>query len=206
MSEVDGRTLRFAHRRQELLDRATDHVAEHGLADLRLRTVAEAAGVSHRTLLHHFATKEQLLAAILRQLRDRDRALLVEQTAQLADAAPGDALALAWAHLAAPATRPYWRLFFETYGLALKDPERYAAFLDGLVADWLELIGDLLARAGVPAGRRPGLATLVLATFRGLLLDLLVTEEPARAAAALDELRALVASARSDAPRGGAPS
>ena len=34
---VDGRTLRFQHRRPELLDAATEYVLDHGIANLSLQ-------------------------------------------------------------------------------------------------------------------------------------------------------------------------
>jgi AcrR family transcriptional regulator len=52
-------------RRQALISAAFDQIAEHGLEGLRLRPVAAAAGIDHSTLHHHFATKDELIAAVL---------------------------------------------------------------------------------------------------------------------------------------------
>jgi len=41
-------------RREDLLDRVTDHVLEHGLIGLTLRPVAAAIGTSDRMLIYHF--------------------------------------------------------------------------------------------------------------------------------------------------------
>ena len=46
--------------RERLLAKAVDHVAAHGVADLSLRALAAALGTSHRMLLYHFGSKEQL--------------------------------------------------------------------------------------------------------------------------------------------------
>ena len=43
--------------RRRLLERAIDHVAAHGIADLSLRRLAEALGTSHRMLIHHFGSR-----------------------------------------------------------------------------------------------------------------------------------------------------
>jgi AcrR family transcriptional regulator len=58
-------------RRAELLDAAVDYATEHEFSELSWRPVAAGLGVSVTTLVHHFGTKEQLLAAILGRLRDR---------------------------------------------------------------------------------------------------------------------------------------
>ena len=192
---VDGRTLRFAGRREALLDSAAAWVLEHGLAGLSIRAIAADLGISHRTLLHHFATREQLVAEVLRELRRRNVGVLAERAEQLRGGEPVALLGDMWEHFVAPGNLPYHRLFFEVYGLAVADAERYEAFLDGFIADWGDAVGGLLADAGAPPARRLALTTLVVATFRGLLLDVLLTGDEPRARLALEELAGHVAAA-----------
>ena len=68
---IDGRSLRYQHRRGELLEAVGEYVLDNGLASLSLRRVAEAVGVSHVTLQHHFGTKEQLVGEIVEHLLER---------------------------------------------------------------------------------------------------------------------------------------
>jgi hypothetical protein len=72
----------------------------------------------------------------------------------------------------------------------LRDQARYGHFLDGFVAEWLELLTPLLIEAGCPPERTDSLATLILASFRGLYMDLLVTADRKRADRAAAELAA----------------
>jgi AcrR family transcriptional regulator len=51
-------------RRAQLVRSAFDRVAEVGFEGLRLRQVAEAVGIDHSTLHHHFATKQHLVEAV----------------------------------------------------------------------------------------------------------------------------------------------
>src|SRR4029077_4854747 len=51
-------------RRQYLVQAALDEIAAKGLEGLRLRHVAAVVGIDHSTILHYFATKEDLLAAV----------------------------------------------------------------------------------------------------------------------------------------------
>lgn len=66
-------------RRARIVADATALFAEEGYGDTSLRDIAERVGVSKSTLLHHYASKEQLLRAVLAE-RDRgiqDRASFV---------------------------------------------------------------------------------------------------------------------------------
>jgi AcrR family transcriptional regulator len=160
-------------RRAELLQRAVDYAVEHGVADLTLRPLAAALGVRPNTLVHHFGTKEQLLSEILNGVRDRLRAMREHAADENAAAAREDALHATWRWTSDPARQPFFRFFFEAYGLALRAPERYEPFLERVVSDWL------------PEGEEVP-ATLELAVQRGLLLDLLTTGDRERVQAALE--------------------
>jgi hypothetical protein len=81
------------------------------------------------------------------------------------------------------------RLFFEVYGLALRDPDRFRGFLDSVVADWLALLEERARQEGVPAERARATATLLVATYRGLAFDLLATGDRERVQAAHLELK-----------------
>lgn len=52
-------------RRAELVDAAFTVFAEKGFQQVSVRQIAEAIGTSHTALLHHFGSKEALLAAVL---------------------------------------------------------------------------------------------------------------------------------------------
>ncbi|GAB1818949.1 TetR/AcrR family transcriptional regulator [Herbidospora sp. RD11066] len=164
-------------RRADLLDAVVDYTVEHGFSDLSWRPVAAALGVSATTLVHHFGAKEQMLEAILGRLRER----IVEATRDPSGAAPDLATAArtVWARTSAPEREPEFRLFFAVYGRALQAPAQFTGFLDHVVADWMRSLIEAQGPAADPAeaARR---ATLVIATIRGLLLDLLATGDRAR--------------------------
>ena len=52
-------------RRQALLDAVVEEFAERGIGDRSLRDLAAAVGTSHRMLLHHFGSRDELLLAAL---------------------------------------------------------------------------------------------------------------------------------------------
>jgi AcrR family transcriptional regulator len=151
-------------RRQELLDAVVKECAERGIGDRSLRDVAAAVGTSHRMLLHHFGSRNELLLAIVDEVERRQRALLPELPT-----APAAAMAAMWADLRRPELRPFERLFFECYARGVQGEQPFARMLPGAVEAWL---AD--AEAADPA-----LVRLGLAVMRGLLLDLVGTEDDA---------------------------
>ena len=184
-------------RRQDLLRATASYLEEHGLAGLSLRPLAAALGVSPRTLLYHFGSKERLLAEAL-EASPALRAAVEEFT--FSDEPLFQRARRLWARTAEPRSRPYLRLFFEVYAAALREPVRYEAFLSTVVHRWLRVLKPMLEAEGLPAST----ATELLALHHGCALDLLATGERRRVTGAyhvrLDELEAKAARRR----RGGA--
>ena len=63
--------------RDRLLAAAVDYAAQHGISDVSLRTLAAGLGTSHRMLIHHFGSKEGLLAAVVTEVERRQRDTLL---------------------------------------------------------------------------------------------------------------------------------
>jgi AcrR family transcriptional regulator len=165
---------------------AVDHVAAHGIADLSLRRLGAAIGVSHRMLIHYFGSKEQLLAEIVRESERRQRDLLTRLRLE-PGLSPVDVARLLWRQLTDPATAGQERLFFEINVDALRGGPEAVRVLEGLMTEWLEplVAAETAGGAGPAAARRR--ARLGLATVRGLLLDLLTTGDRADVDAAMEE-------------------
>jgi AcrR family transcriptional regulator len=149
-------------RRQELLDAVVKECAANGIGDRSLRDIAAAVGTSHRMLLHHFGSRNELLLAIVEEVERRQRALLRELPTE-----PPAAIAAMWADLRRPDLRPFERLFFECYARGVQGEQPFARMLPGAVNAWL-------AEAETTD---PALVRLGLAVMRGLLLDLVATDD-----------------------------
>jgi AcrR family transcriptional regulator len=173
-------------RRARLIDAALDHVAEHGIADLSLRRLGAAIGVSHRMLIHYFGSKERLFVEIVRASERRQRDLLARLRGE-SGLSPADAARTMWRRLTDPRLAAQERLFFEIYGHALRGRPEAAPVLDGLVADWLEPLVAAEVEAGSDPATARNRARLGLATVRGLLLDLLATGDRESVDAAMEE-------------------
>ncbi|WP_067835878.1 TetR/AcrR family transcriptional regulator [Nocardia lijiangensis] len=159
-------------RRDELLDAVVDYTVEHGLSELSWRPVAAGVGVSPTTLVHHFGTKEQMLQVVLGRLRQR----MFAATSDAAGAHPDLATAAraVWVRTSDPLRQAEFRLFFAVYGRALQAPQQFADFLDHVVTDWMTSLREAQVPDTDPE-TATRTATLVIATIRGLLLDLLAT-------------------------------
>ncbi|MEU8974388.1 TetR/AcrR family transcriptional regulator [Streptomyces monashensis] len=173
-------------RRARLVDAAVDHVAAHGIADLSLRRLGAAIGVSHRMLIHYFGSKEQLLLEIVRTSERRQRELLSRLRLE-PGLSPADAARRLWRRLTDPALAGQERLFFELCGQGLRGRPEATPVLDGLVSDWLEPLVAAETAAGADPVSARNRARLGLATVRGLLLDLLATGDRAGVDAAMEE-------------------
>jgi AcrR family transcriptional regulator len=177
---------RESARRTGLLDAAYAYVLEHGLAGMSLRPLAAATGTSPRVLLYLFGSKDELVREILAKGRQEQLRLVA---GALAEPAAGhdrfDAVVdRLWAWLAAPEQRATIRLFFEAYNASLRDePGPWRGFAQQSVTDWLDLLAD--AQPDVAPEVAQARATRTLALLRGLLLDLLACDDPARLGAAV---------------------
>jgi AcrR family transcriptional regulator len=154
-------------RRRQLLDALIDAFADGGIGDRSLRDVAEVVGTSHRMLLHHFGSRDELLLAIVDEVERRQMTVLPDAATQ-----PADAMAAMWADVRRPELRRFERLFFECYARGAQGERPFARMLPGAVESWLSEGGAKTGHSADPAFVRLGLAVT-----RGLLLDLVATDD-----------------------------
>lgn len=184
-------------RRAKTLAAAADYVLEHGLAGLSLRPLASALGTSTRMLLYDFSSKEELIMAVLAEIRRREAVLLTGYVNASSASGP-KLIQAAWAWASSAERAPFMRLFFEVYIDAIAHPGTYSRRGQAMVTEWLDQFGAALS--GTPtAAADPASATLVIAVLRGLLLDLLSTGDQERTDRALDLFTQLITGKDSDA-------
>jgi RimJ/RimL family protein N-acetyltransferase/AcrR family transcriptional regulator len=192
--------------KQRLLDRAIEYVAGNGLGGLTLRGLAAEIGTSHRMLIHHFGSKEGLWVEIVRTVEQRQRELLGGSLPGPSQPL-GDAMRAWWEHISDRSLWPNERLFFELYGQALQGRPHTTELLDGIVDSWLGPIAQVSIERGIPPRVAHAHARLGVAVTRGLLLDLLATQDVAGVNAAMEafiELYESCTSGAGGAPQGGA--
>lgn len=170
-------------RRAELLDACYAYVLEHGLTDLTLRPLAAATGTSPRVLLYLFGSKDDLVRELLARARHEQMTMM----ASALDARASGFEALVdrlWTFLTAPRQRPAVRLTYEAFLLSLShNPGPWTGYAAESVRDWLGLLVD--AQPDTPREEASVRATRALALMRGLLLDLLASDDHERVEAAM---------------------
>lgn len=178
---VDGRKLRFQHRYGEVLDAATEHALDHGLDDLSLRKVAQSAGVSHATLVHHFESKDRLVVEIVQRV--------LADILTVPDLPPDDPdpLRVIWRRATAEGGRRYVRLFLAITGQAMYGDPALAKTIAASMRQRADLIAAGLLRYGYPESEAQAVATALLACMRGLFADLLTTGDTERVNAAFED-------------------
>jgi len=164
-----------------------DAFARNGIGRRSLRAIADEVGTSHRMLLHHFGSRDELIVAVVEEVERRQAAMF----GTLPDD-PVAAFTAMWVDLRRPELRPLERLFFECYARAAQGEAPFTRLLPAAVRGWLDTADE---RAGGAVD--PALARLGLAVTRGLLLDLVATDDEAgvdaAAAAFAALLRAMIA-------------
>lgn len=172
-------------RRTVLLDLAIAHLARAGIGDTSLRELAAAIGTSHRMLIHYFGSKDGLWLEIVRAVEARQREVMAHMV--LGGTAPSaEQLRAWWKHISDPSLWPNARLFFELYARGLQGARPAADILDGVVEDWVAPAAQASIAAGVPPDLARAQARLGVAVIRGLLLDLLATQDTTGVDAAMD--------------------
>lgn len=153
-----------------------------GLSTMSLRSLAAEVGTSHRMLLYHFRGQEGLLEAVVDEVEARQRSLLGGLAAGTAVSSAELSEAF-WQHLSSPQLRTAERLFFQLHVrlLELGRRDRAAALTDA----WLGPVAAFLTARGYDEPEARTVARLGVAVYRGLLLDLLASDDQAGVDAAL---------------------
>ena len=175
-------------RKRELLDSVVDYLAEQGLADTTLRPMAAALGVSINRLVHHFGSKEELITAALARAIDRQIEVQRKWLQRSPKLTQVELYRRWWKWICrSPRNLALVRLNYEAATL-----ETTVTGLDGAVrADqigvWRHDVEHRLVAEGLKPESAALEASLIKATFTGLVMDLLATGDTRRLTHALDE-------------------
>lgn len=136
-------------RRQQIIEATHRVTLERGLHDVRMQDVAEELHVSSGLIHYHFATKDELIEAMLRDTAEREVAGVEVALGRFASAEEKLA-ALIETYLPSVKRDPTWVMWIDAWGEALRDAtvRRISEELD---AAWVDLMTDVIAE-GVAAG------------------------------------------------------
>ena len=184
---------RSATTRRELVRAAADSIADVGLNQSTITVIAAQAGVTSGAIQHHFASRDELLLAVVEEF---GKALADDPATHEGDAEPV-------ARRVRSIVQRYWSLFGGRQYLAVMkiwlgthvDAPLYREitgqmrwFEKRFDREWVELFSDCGATPQSIANARH----VALATMRGLALSLSFTKDRARTAAEVALLEEMV--------------
>jgi AcrR family transcriptional regulator len=169
-------------RKQELLEGLIDYFVRHGVTDVSLRPMAKETGTSARLLIFHFGTKENLLLEVLEEMQARLQLSLKELLAADAGVERAAPLRLFWDWALKEQNFSHLRVLYQLQVLAAQDSKTYGKYLKRNALTWLEVVQSVLK----PSHRSPALATLIVAVFDGLFIEVMSTGDRRRTTAAVD--------------------
>jgi AcrR family transcriptional regulator len=173
--------------KRELLDRVVAYLAEHGLGDMSLRPMAAALGTSPNRLVHHFGSKQELLAAALKQATKIQEDVRDAWLKRQPDMTKTTELRKWWKWLnESPANLALTRLGLEAVTLEATHTGLSGDVRAEQIGVWRELIEQSLIGVGVPPAVANVEASLLKGMFTGLILDLIATGDKARLTKALE--------------------
>ena len=126
----------YRHAKDELLDSAVESALEQGLSRLTFGSLARRLGISDRTLVYYFPTKDDLLSEVLAAIGSRlQDALGPALTSPVADHL--EFVESVWPTISAPRFDRVFAVYFEARGLAAAGLEPYRTMASALVQDWI---------------------------------------------------------------------
>ncbi len=185
--------MTISRRKAELRGAALDYLLGHGVANVSLRPMAAELGTSARILMFHFGSKEGLIGEVMEELQSRLQASFVRVAADSGGDAP---LMQFWKWAMDKKNLPYLRLLYEAQIVAVQNEAEYGRYLKKASADWQALAFRALSKAP----RSEEMATLCVAVFDGLLLELMVTGDRRRLTRALERFLAMASASASGVP------
>jgi AcrR family transcriptional regulator len=187
-----GDAFRDSARTAELLQASLRHLRATGIERFSLAGLAEALGTSSRMLIYHFGSRDELLGQVMHAMR-------AEVAAELRDPEPrtiGEAIDHWWAYYTEHLTE--MQLFFHLASRRFEEPTSFEEFASTAVQTWKDYFAEAAVTQGYPAKGADTLGRLCVAALRGLIVDLLITDDRDSVHAALAMLRKYVAA---DEPR-----
>lgn len=171
----------YRHSREEILRAAAVVALEKGIGALTFAAVGKQLGISDRTVVYYFPTKEELLIAVVQAL-GAELAKLLESAFGNEPLSPRALVSRAWPVMATPAADPVFRLYFEIIGLAVAGKTPYVTLARTLLEGWVQWLTPRTLATGAMSQRTGAL--VAIAELDGLLLvrQLLGADEAARAA------------------------
>jgi AcrR family transcriptional regulator len=175
-------------RRQELLDRIVLYLAEHGLAQATLRPMAASLDVSINRLVHHFGSKDELITTALTRAIDQQIEVQQGWLRRQPNLTMIQLYGKWWKWITANrANLAIVRLNYEAVALDTTVTGLAGDVRADQIGVWRHDVERRLLAEGLQPERAALEASLMKATFSGLIMDLFATGEKRRLTTVVEE-------------------
>jgi len=157
----------YRHSKDEILQAATAVALEHGVAALTFAAVGKRLGISDRTVVYYFPTKDALVVSVVRAL-GAELERLLEAAFGAEPLSPPDLVQRAWPVMATVDAAPVLAVYFEIIGLAAGGREPFASLARASLEWWAAWLTPKILPAATATQRSGALAAI--AALDGLLL------------------------------------
>lgn len=177
-------------RRAELLAGIVEYMLQNGVIGLSLRPLAASLGTSPRMLMHYFGSKENMIVTAFDTVRPNITAVTnaIETLHDFRNVAT-----IVWQQMCDGEIGRHVVILLQVLSMPNTDPMRIALgdLINEVLPTWTTPMTAALKRCGIPQSIAEARSTLIIAGFRGLLLDRLTTGDVERTDAAAAEMIAL---------------
>ena len=167
-----------------LLQAVLQYLLEHSIQGLSLRPLAKAIGTNARMLIYHFGSKEQMIVQALELAQQLQLEAL--QKSPRPEANSKAELLYLWTWFSSDEFLAFGKLLFEVEVLSINGDPHYQAFATNILEGWVSFIESRFEACDSTT------ANVIVNTFSGLLLDLLVTKDTERINASFHAFATLI--------------
>ncbi|MEV6773458.1 TetR/AcrR family transcriptional regulator [Nocardia sp. NPDC051030] len=164
-------------RREDLLSGVINYIADHGLAELSLRPLADYLGTSSRMLIHYFGTKEHMLIAALETQRPNISAMFAD--IQDPETLRTRLTASYTLNTTGPA-RTSLRVLLQVLGAATVPNSPFHPYATDAIKVLITALTSALTRITPTHPDPEAAATLLISGIRGLIQDFWITGDTSR--------------------------
>lgn len=159
--------------RERLLGLVVDLILREGVIDLSLSALARKIGSNNRMILYYFGSKQELLEEASARAFEQ-YPLLEGLFDRLSSPGPvEERLVRAWRDLSDPANHAYLRLYFQRFGVAMREEGEWNLFLGRQGSEWSDLVAAIMRAEGYDAATSRLVGLEIVALWRGLQFLLL---------------------------------